>query len=188
MEINTNKKSAFEENLCPNNKYMHTANRILFWCGLSVLIVAAAPILLFITAIVLRDLLIAILMFFMLVCTELIHPWLGAILGEIIEELWLGTVVKDCFSIISVCYPSVFFLATLGISVAVFAVAGVFWAYKKIKYNNLVKNLKPPVKTYPYQKLLDINLEKQSDSFGYQGKDDKNKDAPDLTAINNLQK
>ena len=79
-------------------------------------------------------------------------------------------------------------MATLGISVAVFVAAGIFWAYKKIQYNNLVKSLKPPVKTYPYQKLLDINLEKQSDSFGYQGKDDKNKDAPDLTAINNLQK
>lgn len=68
-----------------DKKYMHTANWILFWRGLNILIVAAAPMLLFITAIVLRDLLIAILMFFMLLCTDLIHPWLGAILGEAIE-------------------------------------------------------------------------------------------------------
>lgn len=87
----------------------------------------------------------------------------------------------------SVCYSSVFFVAALEISVAVFAAAGIFWAYKKNRYNNLVKNLKSQSKTYSYQKLLDSNIEQKSNPFDQYNKGNA-EHVPALIKKDNFQK
>lgn len=180
-------------------QYMRTANWILFWCGLSVLIVVSAPILALIIAnipFILFDIGIAIFLIiptiFVAALDSFCSPDSVSEAGTgIVRVMWGSApwIAPRSFSIISTCYPSVFFITALGISVAVFVVTGIFWVYKKIRYNNFVKSLKYQSKTYSYQKLIDNNIEQKLNTLDQQDKNNADHVPATITETeNNLQK